>query len=159
MMDADQLLSYADENGIDISAYYDAANPANTNWQDEVLRTGFSHNHNVSINGGNEKTSYNASINFIEREGVVRGTNMDKLTARSFVQTKAFNNRLDLSFSLNASIRNSSTGPTGSQGQSVLDAMYYYSPLVPVRNADGSWYSNIYLAELQPDVDGLRRPL
>ncbi len=147
MMDADQLLSYADENGIDISAYYDAANPANTNWQDEVLRTGFSHNHNVSINGGNEKTSYNASINFIEREGVVRGTNMDKLTARSFVQTKAFNNRLDLSFSLNASIRNSSTGPTGSQGQSVLDAMYYYSPLVPVRNADGSWYSNTSISQ------------
>ena len=110
MMDANQLLSYANANNIDISAYYDTANPANTNWEDEVLRTGFSHNHNISINGGNEKTSYNASLNFLEREGTVRGTNMDRLTARSFLQTKAFNNRLDISLSLNASIRNSSTG-------------------------------------------------
>lgn len=147
MMDANELLTYANANDIDISAYYDASNPANTNWQDEVLRTGFSHNHNVSINGGNEKTSYNASLNFLERQGVVRGTNMDRLTARSFLQTKAFNNRLDISLSLNASIRNSSTGPTGSQGQSVLDAMYYYSPLVPVKNADDSWYSNTSISQ------------
>ena len=147
MMDANQLLSYANANNIDISAYYDTANPANTNWEDEVLRTGFSHNHNISINGGNEKTSYNASLNFLEREGTVRGTNMDRLTARSFLQTKAFNNRLDISLSLNASIRNSSTGPTGSQGQSVLDAMYYYSPLVPVKNPDGSWYGNTSISQ------------
>lgn len=147
MMDANQVLDFANKNNIDISSYYDAKNVANTNWQDEVLRTGFSHNHNVSINGGNEKTNYSASLNFQDREGVVRGTSMDRLTARSFVQTKALNNHLEISLSLNASIRNSSTGPTGSTGQSVLDAMYYYSPLVPVKNADGSWYSNTSISQ------------
>ena len=147
MMSADQLLDFASKNNIDLSPYYDVNNPANTNWQDEVLRTGFSHNHNVSINGGNEKTSYSASINFMDRQGVVRGTSMDRLNARSFVQTKALNDRLELAFSVNASVRNSSTGPTGGQGQSVLDAMYYYSPLVPVRNADGSWYGNTQISQ------------
>ena len=83
-----------------------------------------------------KKRIYSASLNFQDREGVVRGTSMDRLTARSFVQTKALNNHLEISLSLNASIRNSSTGPTGSTGQSVLDAMYYYSPLVPVKNAE-----------------------
>lgn len=147
MMSAEQLLNFANSNNIDLSPYYDVNNPANTNWQDEVLRTGFSHNHNVSINGGNEKTNYSASINFMDRQGVVRGTSMDRLNARSFVQTKALNNRLQLAFSVNASIRNSSTGPTGGNGQSVLDAMYYYSPLVPVRNADGSWYGNTQISQ------------
>lgn len=147
MMSADQLLEFASNNNIDLSPYYDVNNPANTNWQDEVLRTGFSHNHNVSINGGNEKTNYSASINFMDRQGVVRGTSMDRLNARSFVQTKALNNHLELAFSVNASVRNSSTGPTGEQGQSVLDAMYYYSPLVPVRNADGSWYGNTQISQ------------
>ena len=71
MMDANELLAYANANGVDLSNYCDINNPANTNWQDEVLRTGFSHNHNVSINGGNKKTSYSASINFLERQGVV----------------------------------------------------------------------------------------
>lgn len=147
MMDANELLAFAEKAGYNLSPYYDVNNPANTNWQDEVLRTGFSHNHNVSINGGNKKTSYNASINYLDREGVVKGTNMDRLTARSFVQTKALNDRLDISLSLNASIRNSSTGPTGGTGQSVLDAMYYYNPLVPVKNADGSWYSNLQISQ------------
>ena len=147
MMTADQLLDFASKNNIDLSPYYDVNNPANTNWQDEVLRTGFSHNHNVSINGGNEKTSYSASINFMDRQGVVRGTSMDRLNARSFVQAKALNNRLELAFSVNASVRNSSTGPTGGNGQSVLDAMYYYSPLVPVKNADGSWYGNTQISQ------------
>ena len=147
MMTADELLSFANANSIDLSSYYDVNNPANTNWQDEVLRTGFSHNHNVSINGGNEKTQYSASINFMDRQGVVRGTNMDRLNARSFVQTKALNDRLDLAFSVNASVRNSSTGPTGDTGQSVLDAMYYYSPLVPVRNADDTWYRNTSISQ------------
>ena len=147
MMSADQLLSFANANSINLAPYYDVNNPANTNWQDEVLRTGFSHNHNVSINGGNEKTQYSASINFMDRQGVVRGTNMDRLNARSFVQTKALNDRLDLAFSVNASVRNSSTGPTGQSGESVLDAMYYYSPLVPVTNADGSWYRNTSISQ------------
>lgn len=147
MMTASELLDFANSNNINLSPYYDVNNPANTNWQDEVLRTGFSHNHNVSINGGNKKTSYNASINFMDRQGVVRGTNMDRLNARSYVKTKALNDRLELAFSVNASVRNSSTGPTGSKGESVLDAMYYYSPLVPVRNTDGSWYGNTQISQ------------
>ena len=147
MMDANELLAFAKRGGYDLSPYYDVNNPENTNWQNEVLRTGFSHNHNVSISGGNKKTSYSASINFLEREGAIKGTDTDRLTARSFLQTKALNDRLDLSFSLNASIRNSSSGPTGGTGQSVLDAMYYYSPLVPVRNEDGSWYSNLQISQ------------
>lgn len=55
MMNASELLAYANANNVDLSPYYDVNNPADTNWQDEVLRSGFSHNHNISINGGNEK--------------------------------------------------------------------------------------------------------
>ena len=140
MMTADEVLAYADANGIDLSSYYDVNNPADVNWQDEVLRTAFSHNHNVAINGGNEKTSYNASINFLERQGVVRGTGMDRLTARSFLQTKAFNDRLDISFNVNASISNNESGPTDNEGRSALDAMNYYLPLNPIYNEDGTYY-------------------
>lgn len=140
MMTADEVLAYADANDLDLSSYYDVNHPANTDWQSEVLRTGFSHNHNISINGGNEKTSYNASLNYLDRQGTVRGTGMDRLTARSFLQSKAFNDRLDFSISLNASVTNSENGPTSNEGRSALDAMNYYLPLNPVTNEDGSWY-------------------
>ena len=145
MMDSYELIAYAEANNLTdnlLAHAYDLENPYNTNWQDLVLRAGFSHNHNVSINGGNEKTQYSASLNFMDRQGVVRGTNMDRLNARSFVQTKALNDRLDLAFSLNASVRNSSTGPTDNQGRSVLDAMYYYNPLVPATNDDNTWFQD-----------------
>lgn len=140
MMTADEVLAYADANDLDLSGYYDVNNQANTDWQSEVLRTGFSHNHNISINGGNEKTSYNASLNFLERQGTVSGTGMDCLTARSFLQTKAFDDRLDISISLNGSFTNNENGPASNEGRSALDAMNYYLPLNPVKNEDGTWY-------------------
>ena len=94
-----------------------------------------------------KKATYSASLNYIDREGVVRGTSMDRITARSFLQTKTLKDHLDLSVSVNASITNKQTASTENQGRSVLDAMYYYNPLVPVKNADGSWYANTSISQ------------
>lgn len=143
MMNADQLRNYAatgENTTLPNDLGYD------TNWADEVERVGFSHNHNVSISGGNEHTVYNASINFMDQQGTIRGTDMDRLIGRAFVETKALKDRLTLSFNLNASVTNQNNVPSGNpadaQGSSIYDAMYYYSPLVPVRNEDGSWYED-----------------
>lgn len=141
MMTGAELLSYAQANGVDLSPYYDGTNHE-TDWQNEVLRTGFTHNHNVSINGGNRKSAYSASVGYMSNEGVVLGTGRDRMTARTFVKTSALKDHLDLAFGVNGSIIDFQRGPTGTQGTSVIDAMYYYSPLVPVKNEDGSWYSN-----------------
>ncbi|WP_211316194.1 TonB-dependent receptor [Mangrovibacterium marinum] len=138
MMTAAELRAYALAN--DVSLPNDEG--ANTDWQKQMQRTGFSHNHNVSINGGDEKTSYNASVNYLDKQGVIKETDMDRLIARSFLQTKSMNDRLTLSFSLNGSITNNHNVPMWNEGRSVLDAMNYYSPLVPVKNADGSWYQS-----------------
>ena len=85
MMNADQLRSYAatgENTTLPNDLGYD------TNWADEVERVGFSHNHNVSISGGNEHTVYNASINFMDQQGTIRGTDMDRLIGRAFVVAK-----------------------------------------------------------------------
>jgi len=147
MMTGPELLAYANANGVDLSAYYDVDNPCDTNWQDEVLRTGFTQNHNVSIVGGHGKSSYSASLNYMENNGVIRGTSRDGLTARTFVKTSVLKDHLDLAAGVNASIINFHKGTTSSLGRSVIDAMYYYSPLVPVTNEDGSWYSNTSISQ------------
>jgi TonB-dependent SusC/RagA subfamily outer membrane receptor len=36
---------------------------ANTDWYKEITRPGISHQHNLSFSGGNEHTTYNASVN------------------------------------------------------------------------------------------------
>lgn len=137
VMTASELRAYAKTNNITLLN----DEGADTNWQKEVQRTALTHNHNLSINGGNEKTSYSASINYMNKQGVIRGSDMERITARSFVQTKGLHDRLQLSFSVNASVTDGNSVPTGAMnGESVYDAMYYYSPLAPVKNADGSWY-------------------
>ena len=115
---------------------------ADTDWQKEVLRTGFSHNHNVSISGGNAKTKYMGSLNYMNREGVVKGTDMNRMNARMLLSTSVLKDRLELSVGINAMQGKYNGVPRGNQGTSVLDAMNYYSPTNPVRNADGTWYES-----------------
>ncbi len=135
MMTASDIRAYAKANNFTIDNDFGA----NTDWQKEVQRTAVTHNHNVSISGGNEQTSYNTSFTYLDKQGVIRGTEMDRMIGRAFLQTKSLNDRLTLSFNLNASITNNHSVNTATDGASVYDAMNYYSPLVPVRDEKGNW--------------------
>ena len=135
MATADDLRAYAKENGLTLAN----DQGANTNWQDEVLRTAISTNHNISINGGAQKTTYMASLNYMDRQGVVKGSKMNRLNVRSLVTTKVLKDHLDLSVGVNARYGKGVGVPMDNEGASVLDAMNYFSPTLPVRNEDGSW--------------------
>ena len=137
MASASDLRGYISKNGITGYAYDEGAD---NNWQDEVLRTGFSHNHNVSVNGGSAKTKYMASVNYMNREGVIVGTNMYRLNARSLMSTKVLKDRLELSMGLNAMYGKHKGVTMDVDGASVLDAMNYYNPTNPIRNTEGSWF-------------------
>jgi iron complex outermembrane receptor protein len=131
---AAELREYASKNGI---ALKDGG--ANTNWQDEVLRTAISHNHNLSITGGNGRTNYMVSGNLMKRQGVIKETGMDRFNVRSLISTKLLKDRLSISMGLNSMYGKHFGVPTGDKGASVLDAMNYFSPTNPIKNADGSW--------------------
>ena len=132
---ADDIRNYVSKNGLDYA--YDKG--GNTDWQDEVLRTGVSHNHNVSINGGSAKTKYMASINYMNRQGVIEESSMNRLNLRSLVSTKVLKDRLELSVGLNAMYGKAAYVPMDDTGASVLDAMNYFNPTNGIKNADGSW--------------------
>ena len=89
-----------------------------------------------------KKTQYSASMSYQNKQGIVRGTDFERFGGRAFLQTKALNDRLTLAFNVNAAQSKGTTVDSAKDGQSVFDAMNYYSPLVPVTNADGSWYSD-----------------
>ena len=143
MMSASQLRQYAADNGLTLRNDLGA----NTNWQDEVQRTGIAHNHNVSIIGGNKQTNYSASVNYIERDGVIRGVGNNLFNVRTYIETKTLNDRLTLGAGVNGNIRNEWGVGRDIEGRSVYGAMYYYSPLVPVRNADGTWYKDLSISQ------------
>lgn len=143
MMSADELRAYAEANGITIKNDLGY----NTDWKKEVQRTGFAHNHNLSISGGGKSTSYNVSVNYIARDGVIKGVGNNLFTARSYVETKTLKDRLTLAVGVNGNVRNEWGVPRSDMGRSVYNAMYYYSPLVPVRNEDGTWYSDLSISQ------------
>lgn len=138
LMDAIQYKSFVLNNGFSLDPYDDRN--ANTNWQKEVERTGISNSQNVSIIGSNEKTKYNASVNYFKNNGVIKGSDMGRLIGRALVETKGLNDRLSLSFNINANITKQNDVPAQGQGLSVYDAMAYYLPISPVKNEDGSWF-------------------
>ena len=136
MMNSSELRNYASANGFTLVN----DQGADTDWADEVQRTAISHNHNLSISGANQKSRYSASVNYIDREGVILGSDMTRLNARSFIQSTVLKDRLTLSLSANASQDTHRGVWAARDGASVYDAMYYYAPTAPVRAADGNWF-------------------
>lgn len=136
---ADDLRSYAQANNFKLPD----DQGANTDWQKEVERTGISHNHNLSVSGGNDKSNYNISLNYMNRQGVIKSTDMNRLTARALAQSGVLHDRLNLALGVNYSRTEINDVPsTNERGMAVADAMVYYSPLQPVKNADGTWFSS-----------------
>ena len=131
---ADDLRQYAKDNNITLQD-----GGANTDWQDEVLRTGISHNHNVNISGGNGSTNYMISADLRKREGVIKMTGFDRFNVRSLVSTKTLKDHLTVSIGANMMYGKHFGVPSGNEGASVLDAMNYYSPTNAIKNADGTW--------------------
>lgn len=131
---ADDLRQYAKDNNITLKD-----GGANTDWQDEVLRTGISHNHNVNISGGNGSTNYMISTDLRKREGVIKMTGFDRFNVRSLVSTKTLKDHLTVSIGANMMYGKHFGVPSGNEGASVLDAMNYYSPTNAIKNADGTW--------------------
>lgn len=54
----------------------------NTDWQEEVFRTGFIQDHNVSFSGGGENSSYFVSGNYFGNKGPVISTDFDRVSFR-----------------------------------------------------------------------------
>ncbi|MEO6915336.1 MAG: TonB-dependent receptor [Chitinophagaceae bacterium] len=123
-------------NGSNLNYY------ANTNWLQEIYkkRAG-QQNHNLSLSGGGNNTSYYVSYGYLNQDGLVTGDNYgaNRNNLRLKLSTKVVD-RLDLDFNLGYVDRKyteSSEGLDESSGP--LYASHQISPLVPVRFTTGGW--------------------
>ena len=70
----------------------------NTNWQDLVFRTGFSHDHNVSLYGNyEEKLPYRASLGYTGQWGTLETSKYDRATVDLSLAPKFFKDHLTVS--------------------------------------------------------------
>ena len=135
MMSADELRAYAETYNHNILNDWGA----DTNWQDEVQRTGFATNHSLAISGGNKTTNYNASITYTKRDGVIKGVGNNLFTGRAYVETKVLKERLTIGAGINGNVRKEWGVSRNKGGMSVYEQMYSFTPLMPVTDENGDW--------------------
>ncbi len=116
---------------------------SNTDWQDQIFRTAYSQNHSLSLSGGNKSSNYRASLNYMNQDGIILKTGMEKYSGRLNISTKTLNDRLTIDVGLTAARTNDQRAPLGEsggvEGDLLLSALKL-NPTYPVYNADGTYY-------------------
>lgn len=89
-----------DNSGLAVPAGYDPSSEkyvdpsvVNTDWFDEMFKTGIRQNHNLNFSGGGENNTYNIALDYFSQRGTMvgAGPNYDRFTTR-------VNNTLDVKF-------------------------------------------------------------
>lgn len=60
----------------------------NTDWLSLIFKTAPTQTHNLTFNGGNDKTTYNVSLGYVNQNGIMRGFNYKKYNARINLTSK-----------------------------------------------------------------------
>lgn len=137
MLSGDELRKYLTDNGQKIINPLDD-DGSNTNWQDLLLRTSYSQNHNLSFGSASKTTEYGVSVNYFKNNGILKNTSLERVIVRGNVSQRFFNNRLKLGINFTNS---SSNGDNVYQG-GILSGMLFYLPTVSPFNADGTYKEN-----------------
>ncbi len=134
MLNAEEWRSINNLLGNDISIYDQYT--ADTDWFDEMTRTGISQQHSLSLSGGSSKSNYRASYTYMDRNGVARDNYMTRHSFRFQFQQRAINDRLRIGLTGSATL-------TDMRMPFADDYILAYNmlPVYPVYNADGSYFT------------------
>lgn len=117
-----------------VPEYLDAAKTiksTNTNWYNEISRTGQANSVDVEVSNSSEKGSYFFSTAYYNNDGIVKFTNFKRLSARINTSYNFFDGKLKIgeNFTINR------TGEVSDPG--VLDPALRALPIIPVHTVDG----------------------
>ncbi len=136
LLSSDELRNFSSTNGLNM-----VDGGSNTNWQDEIFRTGLSQNYNLNFSGGNENSNYYASITQADWVGVMKGTEKQRTIGKVNISHKAFDDRLTLSGSMSGTFeQNDYENYDGFDKDDILYQAFSRNPTDPVYNPDGSYY-------------------
>ena len=126
---------------------HDPSGKVNTNWKKEIYRTAFTQDHQVSINGGSSKTQFYAGVGYNKSEGIVLGSDFERISGRLNVNHKV-NNWLNVALKqMIAATSQDGFRDQGDQAQgmgtsSPIGILFAMDPTAPVKNEDGSYNKN-----------------
>lgn len=102
---------------------------ADTNWQDEVLRTTVSSDYNLSVGGSLGVVPYHVNVSYTNSNGIIKTSKMDRVTAGLSLTPKFFNDHLKVNANVKGYYIRNNFGNEGA----VYNAISY-NPTQPVRS-------------------------
>ncbi|TDX11776.1 SusC/RagA family TonB-linked outer membrane protein [Flavobacterium sp. S87F.05.LMB.W.Kidney.N] len=136
---------------------FSANQPYNTNWFDEITRTGSYTQNNIAISGSSENVKYFFSVGNYEEKGILNGSDYGRTTIRNNNEFK-LSEKVRITQNLSVSTIKNTPMPL-----SAFTNAYRQSPLVPVRYPDGKYgvpfISNGVVAETGASFNNVGNPV
>ena len=116
-----------------------------TDWAGAAIKSNSVQNHQLSINGGDEKSRYALSGNYFNQDGIVLGTNFTRATLRlNYERNVSSKLKVNASIFGSNSNENKLTGTAFGDNTSYSNAfssLYFANPLQQNKNADGTYFT------------------
>ncbi|MCB0594948.1 MAG: SusC/RagA family TonB-linked outer membrane protein [Lewinellaceae bacterium] len=109
-----------------------------TDWQEEISRHAFTHNHGLSLSGGSAKTDYRFSLNFLDQEGILKKSGFLRAAGRARVRHRAWKDRLSVDLNLAYAYLQEQRPPSG-----IASFAPFLNPTMPIWNAAGDFFEPI----------------
>ena len=166
----DYANTYGQNSGAPFTPFPDSvrnailASGVNTNWQDEIFRTGKVDNVQLSVRGATtaaSPTRYAVSGGVFSTDGIVLGSGLNRYSGRVNLD-QSIGSRVRLGANVSASRARSRSVPTAGQQNAnagAVSAALQYVPILPVYRPDGSYsYINTDLNAYNSLLDAPQTP-
>lgn len=108
-----------------------------TDWQEAIFRSANVQSHQLSFSGGSDKTTYYVSLGYLDQEGVLIGSSFKRYSSR-FSLDNQIKSWAKIGMSANIS-RSDQRVTLADAAESTIWWAAILSPLVPLKNLDGTW--------------------
>ena len=142
MLNASEYISAAKALGLDyVDKGYD------TDFQKEIVRTGFVNSHHVAFSGGGEKSNYRASLGYVRGQTVIKNKDYNNFMAKLDISQLAFDEKLKIDFGVFGSSQ---------QDEKIFDiqALAYsaaaMNPTLPFHKTGNGWQRNGNASQIGP---------
>lgn len=111
---------------------------ASTDWQDEIYRTAFGHEHNLSFSGKVKSNApYRVSLGYTDQGGIIKTNNYKRYTFGGGISPKFLNRHLSVDLNAKLSYENNHKVDGG-----VVGGALSYDPTRPVKTGSATWQTD-----------------
>lgn len=154
MLSRDEFVNVINQFGTDNQK--SLLGTANTDWNDEVYRTAFGTDNNLSVSGSIDKwLPFRVSVGYYNQSGLVRKDNVERWTGNVVLTPSFFQDHLKLTINAKGTLNNNSFYNGGA-----VWAAATFNPTIPVYSGNDKYggYNEALDADGYPVNAGVRNP-